>query len=102
MVYVSHCVAALTFVVHLLFTSGRKNRCRPLPRSSCFSENLVRTAFKCFQLVTTDFLPTMPCSCLQSVVDVAAKFGLQHQELNVSLTAVGLLVSASCRTAGEG
>ena len=53
----------------------------------------MRTAFTCLQLVCTDFLPTMPCSCLQPVVDVAAKFGLQHQELNVSLTAVGLLVS---------
>lgn len=58
-----------------------------------FSESLIRTAFQCLQLVVTDFLPTMPCTCLQIVVDVAGSFGLQNQELNISLTSIGLLVS---------
>lgn len=57
------------------------------------SESLIRTAFQCLQLVVTDFLPTMPCTCLQIVVDVAGSFGLQNQELNISLTSIGLLVS---------
>lgn len=35
----------------------------------------------------------MPCTCIKVVVDVAGKFGLQPQELNISLTAIGLLVS---------
>lgn len=56
------------------------------------SESLIRTAFQCLQLVVTDFLPTMPCTCLQIVVDVAGSFGLQNQELNISLTSIGLLV----------
>ena len=60
-----------------------------------YSENLIRMAFQCLQLVAADFLPTMPCTCLQVVVEVTARFGLQKQELNVSLTAVGLLVSYS-------
>lgn len=34
----------------------------------------------------------MPCTCIKVVVDVAGKFGLQPQELNISLTAIGLLV----------
>lgn len=34
----------------------------------------------------------MPCTCLQIVVDVAGSFGLQNQELNISLTSIGLLV----------
>lgn len=55
-------------------------------------ESLIRTAFQCLQLVVTDFLPTMPCTCLQIVVDVAGSFGLQNQELNISLTSIGLLV----------
>ncbi|XP_045444164.1 protein MON2 homolog isoform X13 [Pipistrellus kuhlii] len=55
-------------------------------------ESLIRTAFQCLQLVVTDFLPTMPCSCLQIVVDVAGSFGLHNQELNISLTSIGLLV----------
>uniref|UniRef100_A0A8C7PR76 Protein MON2 homolog n=1 Tax=Oncorhynchus mykiss TaxID=8022 RepID=A0A8C7PR76_ONCMY len=58
-------------------------------------ESLIRTAFQCLQLVVTDFLPTMPCACLQIVVDVAGSFGLQNQELNISLTSIGLLWNIS-------
>lgn len=54
-------------------------------------ENLVRMAFQCLQLVVTDFLPTMPSSCLRLCVDSVARFGSQSQELNVSLSAIGLL-----------
>ena len=57
------------------------------------SEGLIRVAFQSLQLVVTDFLPLMPCTCIKVVVDVAGKFGLQPQELNISLTAIGLLVS---------
>ncbi|XP_069760294.1 protein MON2 homolog isoform X4 [Narcine bancroftii] len=58
-------------------------------------ESLIRTAFQCLQLVVTDFLPTMPSTCLQIVVDVAGSFGLQNQELNISLTSIGLLWNIS-------
>lgn len=57
------------------------------------SEALVRIAFQCLQLVVTDFLPVMTWRCLPLCVDTAAKFGSQTQELNISLTAVGLMVS---------
>lgn len=57
-----------------------------------FSEHLVRLAFQCLQLVVTDFLPLMPWGCLPLTVDTAAKFGSQTQELNISLTAIGLMV----------
>ncbi len=63
------------------------------------SESLIRTAFQCLQLVVTDFLPTMPCMCLQIVVDVASSFGLQNQELNISLTSIGLLVRSTANVA---
>ena len=63
--------------------------------ASALSENLIRIAFQSLQLVVTDFLPIMPSSCLQVCVDVAGRFGLQEQELNISLTAIGLMVSAS-------
>ena len=59
-------------------------------------ESLIRTAFQSLQLVVTDFLPIMPCYCLQISVTTAAKFGLQQEELNISLTAVGLLVRTFC------
>lgn len=57
-----------------------------------YREALVRIAFQCLQLVVTDFLPVMPWRCLPLCVDTAAKFGSQTQELNISLTAVGLMV----------
>ncbi|XP_018330358.1 protein MON2 homolog isoform X2 [Agrilus planipennis] len=58
-------------------------------------ENLIRIAFQCLQLVITDFLPVMPCRCLPLCVDTVAKFGSQMQELNISLTAVGLMWNIS-------
>lgn len=58
-------------------------------------EGLIRVAFQSLQLVVTDFLPLMPCTCIKVVVDVAGKFGLQPQELNISLTAIGLLWNIS-------
>ncbi|XP_030829471.1 protein MON2 homolog isoform X2 [Strongylocentrotus purpuratus] len=58
-------------------------------------ESLIRSAFQSIQLVVTDFLSIMPCYCLQICVEVAAKFGLQKEELNISLTAIGLLWNIS-------
>ncbi|XP_043280380.1 protein MON2 homolog isoform X2 [Venturia canescens] len=58
-------------------------------------ESLVRIAFQCLQLVVTDFLPVMTWRCLPLCVDTAAKFGSQTQELNISLTAVGLMWNIS-------
>lgn len=55
-------------------------------------ENLIRIAFQCLQLVVTDFLPLMPCKCLPLCLETTAKFGMQTRELNISLTAVGLMV----------
>ncbi|XP_077982841.1 protein MON2 homolog [Glandiceps talaboti] len=54
-------------------------------------ENLIRVAFQSLQLVVNDFLPMMPSQYLQVCVEVSAKFGLQNQELNISLTSIGLL-----------
>ncbi|XP_065165196.1 protein MON2 homolog isoform X2 [Atheta coriaria] len=58
-------------------------------------ETLIRLAFQCLQLVITDFLPVMPWRCLPLCVDTVAKFGSQTQELNISLTAVGLMWNIS-------
>ena len=59
------------------------------------SEALVRNAFQALQLVLTDFLPLTPHHSLPLAVDTAAKFGSQTQDLNISLTAVGLLWNLS-------
>lgn len=57
------------------------------------SEVLIRIAFQCLQLVVTDFLPAMPWRCLPLCINTASKFGIKASELNISLTAVGLMVS---------
>lgn len=59
--------------------------------SNKHSESLIRTAFQCLQLVITDFLPTMSFRCLPDCIIVTSKFGTQQQDLNLSLTSVGLL-----------
>lgn len=56
------------------------------------SENLIRIAFQCLQLIVTDFLPLMPWRCLPLCLETTSKFGSQPQELNISLTAIGLMV----------
>ncbi len=43
----------------------------------------------------TDFLPLTPHTSLPLCVDTASKFGSQTQDLNISLTAVGLLWNLS-------
>ncbi|XP_055376967.1 protein MON2 homolog [Condylostylus longicornis] len=58
-------------------------------------EPLIRTAFQCLQLVITDFLPIMPWRCLPLCINTASRFGSQTQELNISLTAIGLMWNIS-------
>jgi hypothetical protein len=53
----------------------------------------IRVAFQALQLVVTDFMPLLPHSCLPLCIQTAARFGTQLVELNISLTAIGLLVS---------
>lgn len=55
------------------------------------NENLIRSSFQCLQLIISDFLTSIPSLCLILCIDTTAKFASQTQELNVSLTAIGLL-----------
>ena len=56
-------------------------------------EPLVRQGFLSLQLLVNDFLPLIHSTCIAQCVEVTGGFGLQRAELNISLTAVGLLVS---------
>lgn len=92
----------LDTVLHILHSSGESlNQGWPLiltmvgSINSGHSDILIRSAFQCLQLVFTDFLPTIPYRCYPQCVDAATKFGSQEMELNVSLTAVGLLWNLS-------
>lgn len=55
------------------------------------NENLVRCAFQCYQFVISDLLTHIPPVYLMDCINTAVAFGSQLQELNVSLTAVGLI-----------
>ncbi|KAH9286611.1 Protein MON2 -like protein [Echinococcus granulosus] len=56
------------------------------------SDKHIRSAFQCFQLVVTDYLPTLGLDCYPACVDTAAKFGHQEHDLNIALAAVGSLL----------
>lgn len=58
------------------------------------SEQLIRSAFQCAQVVAGDLLGCAGPRCLRRVLTTAAAFALQTKELNISLTAVGLMVSS--------
>ncbi|KAK6620142.1 hypothetical protein RUM44_006542 [Polyplax serrata] len=92
----------LECMLHVLHSSG-ETLCHGWPLvlttigavSDYHGENLIRVAFQCLQLVVTDFLPVMPSNCLPLCVSTSAKFGSQTQELNISLTAIGLMWNIS-------
>ena len=52
---------------------------------------MVRQSFRCLQIVTTDHLSTLDNDGLSKCIDTVARFCSQQADLNISLTAVGLL-----------
>eukprot|EP00736_Rhodelphis_marinus_P006999 Rmarinus@m.18023 len=56
---------------------------------------LVALAFKSVELVTTDFLSTLPVACLISLLDVIKRYAAQGVDANISLTAIGSLWAAA-------
>ncbi|BHF59703.1 Endocytosis and vacuole integrity protein [Sparganum proliferum] len=56
------------------------------------SDQLIRTAFQCFQLVVTDYLATLRFDCYPACVQTASKFGHQTVDLNIALSAIGSLL----------
>ncbi|RKO89543.1 hypothetical protein BDK51DRAFT_35408, partial [Blyttiomyces helicus] len=59
------------------------------------SAALVRVAFPCLQLIVTDFLSLLSPPVLHQCIETIGSFGAQGEDLNISLTAVGLLWSLS-------
>uniref|UniRef100_A0A914UNH9 Protein MON2 homolog n=1 Tax=Plectus sambesii TaxID=2011161 RepID=A0A914UNH9_9BILA len=58
-----------------------------------FDEALIKQSYQAVNLMVTDFLETLSLRCVQMLVETDAKFGVQQKELNISLSAVGQLVS---------
>lgn len=55
------------------------------------TDNLIRIAFQCLQGIVSDYMTQMDCECVVLIIAAIVKFASQIQDLNVSLTAIGLL-----------
>jgi hypothetical protein len=58
-----------------------------------FDDALIKQSYQAVHLIVTDFLDLLPLQCVQMLVETTAKFGGQEHELNIALSALGLLVS---------
>lgn len=57
------------------------------------NSELVDQGFGIVKLLIKEFLSGLPIECVQMVVETDAKYGHQQLNMNISLAAVGLLVS---------
>lgn len=55
------------------------------------TENLIRVAFQCLQGIVSDYMSQLDCMCVVLIIAAIVKFASQLHDLNVSLTAIGLL-----------
>lgn len=82
---------------HFLLDTCRDNllwrRCCNVNVYVICSELMVRSGFQGLQLVVTDFLPSLSVLCLPVCITVAGQYGVQNEDLNISLTSIGLLVN---------
>jgi hypothetical protein len=59
------------------------------------NSGLVRVAFPCLQLICSDFLGMLEPLVLYECIETLGCFGSQSEDLNISLTSIGLLWSVS-------
>ncbi|KAF9155979.1 hypothetical protein BG015_007775 [Linnemannia schmuckeri] len=76
-------------------TASNETGSQATPAGALKPPGLVRIAFPCLQLICTDFLSLLNASNLQLCIDTLAAFGYQTEDLNISLTSVGLLWNIS-------
>jgi hypothetical protein len=63
--------------------------------STVAATGLIKVAFSSLQLICTDFLSLLSPDCLRQCIATLGSFGMQSEDLNISLTAVGLLWNLS-------
>eukprot|EP00002_Diphylleia_rotans_P035993 TRINITY_DN7895_c0_g1_i2.p1 TRINITY_DN7895_c0_g1~~TRINITY_DN7895_c0_g1_i2.p1 ORF type:complete len:1408 (+),score=287.78 TRINITY_DN7895_c0_g1_i2:47-4270(+) len=61
----------------------------------CKDEQTTARSFKIAQYICTDFLSSLPKDCIQPFVDMAVAFIQQNTDINISLSAIGLLWNVS-------
>ncbi|GAB2287397.1 hypothetical protein Dimus_021775 [Dionaea muscipula] len=89
---------SLRILLHVLERHGEKLRyswsdilemLRSVAHAS--EKDLVTLGFQSLRVILNDGLSTIPLDCLQVCIDVTGAYGSQKAELNISLTAIGLL-----------
>lgn len=58
-------------------------------------KELVTLGFQSLRVIMNDGISTVPADCLQVCIDVTGAYSAQKNELNISLTAIGLLWTAA-------
>ncbi|KAL8061656.1 hypothetical protein ABFX02_02G099900 [Erythranthe guttata] len=93
--------ASLKILLHVLERHGEKlhyswpNILEMLRSVAHASEkDLIALGFQSLRVIMNDGLPNIPAHCLHECIDVAGAYSAQKTELNISLTAVGLLWTA--------
>ncbi|XP_021281525.1 protein MON2 homolog isoform X2 [Herrania umbratica] len=89
---------SLKILLHVLERCGEKLRYTwpnilELLRSvaDASEKDLVTLGFQSLRVIMNDGLATIPPNCLNVCIDVTGAYGAQKTELNISLTAIGLL-----------
>ncbi|XWS42471.1 hypothetical protein CRYUN_Cryun16bG0016700 [Craigia yunnanensis] len=92
------CAGSLKILLHVLERCGEKLRYSwsnilELLRSvaDASEKDLVTLGFQGLRVIMNDGLSTIPPDCLIVCIDVTGAYGAQKTELNISLTAIGLL-----------
>ncbi|VFQ72111.1 unnamed protein product [Cuscuta campestris] len=92
------CVTLLKILLHVLERHGEKlhyswpyilDVLRSVAHAT--EKDLISLGFQCLHIIMNDGLSSIPTNCRQVCIDVTGSYCAQKTELNISLTAVGLL-----------
>ncbi|CEG64314.1 hypothetical protein RMATCC62417_01309 [Rhizopus microsporus] len=75
--------------------SAISNRTPSTAAAAVAAAGSIKVAFASLQLICTDFLSLLSPDCLRQCIATLGSFGMQSEDLNISLTAVGLLWNLS-------
>ena len=65
------------------------SRLNAMPSSTLKASKLIRPAFTSLQLICSDFLSSIPNSCILVLIDTLSRYCSQYDDLNISLTVRG-------------
>ncbi|KAL6548700.1 hypothetical protein OROGR_008466 [Orobanche gracilis] len=95
-------VGSVKILLHVLERHGEKLRYSwsnilEMLRSvaHALEKDLIALGFQSLRVIMNDGLPSVPFHCLHECINVAGAYSTQKTELNISLTAIGLLWTAT-------